>query len=150
MSKKIAPETGVRMLNSDCTLQLDITCIALTGGEPLPLYGCFGIDLFLSKDAADVQRIIDNGKCAVAYLCTSQSFLSSENSRENSFDADAVLFSEEPEQQNKRGIRCFPRVRSRACQWLVGWRTFAKLLIKLSKIQEQLPTGIEYSPFDWP
>ena len=61
LMSKNSPETGVRMLNSIAHYKLDITRIALTGGEPLaPYMDAFGIDLFLSKDAADVQRIIDN------------------------------------------------------------------------------------------
>mgnify|MGYP000125485888 CR=1 FL=1 len=70
LMSKNSPETGVRMLNSIAHYKLDITRIALTGGEPLaPYMDAFGIDLFLSKDAADVQRIIDNGKCAAALWC---------------------------------------------------------------------------------
>lgn len=44
-----SPETGVRMLNSIETQELDITRIALSGGEPLaPYIDAFDIDLFLS------------------------------------------------------------------------------------------------------
>lgn len=44
-----SPETGVRMLNSIEIQELDITRIALSGGEPLaPYIDAFDIDLFLS------------------------------------------------------------------------------------------------------
>ena len=47
-----SPETGVRMLNSINRHKLDITRVALSGGEPLsPYIDAYAVDLFLSKDA---------------------------------------------------------------------------------------------------
>ncbi|HEX5625798.1 MAG TPA: 5'-nucleotidase, partial [Saprospiraceae bacterium] len=46
-----SPETGVRVLNSIRKHQLDISRLALSGGEPLsPYIDAFDVDLFLSKD----------------------------------------------------------------------------------------------------
>ena len=46
-----ASETGVRMLNSINKHSLDITRVAVSGGEPLsPFIEAYDIDLFLSKD----------------------------------------------------------------------------------------------------
>ena len=45
-----SPETGVRVLNSIVKHELDITRVALTGGEALASYiDAFDVDLFLSK-----------------------------------------------------------------------------------------------------
>ncbi len=149
LMSKNSPETGVRMLNSIAHYKLDITRIALTGGEPLaPYMDAFGIDLFLSKDAADVQRIIDNGKCAAALIYAPPKAFHPENSRVKiAFDADAVLFSEESElRYKKEGLDAFREFEAWHANDSLAEGPFAKLLIKLSKIQEQLPTGIEYSP----
>lgn len=46
-----SPETGVRVMNSIKSYDLDITRMAFSGGEPLaPYLDAFDIDLFLSKD----------------------------------------------------------------------------------------------------
>ena len=63
------------------------------------------------------------------------------------FDADAVLFSEESElRYKKEGLDAFRKFEAGHANDSLDEGPFAKLLIKLSKIQEQLPTGIEYSP----
>ena len=64
-----SPETGMRMLKSLDQYKLDITRVALSGGESLSKYlKAFSIDLFLSKDEQDVQRVIDSGICASAII----------------------------------------------------------------------------------
>jgi len=148
MSKN-SPETGVRMLNSIAHYQLDITRIALTGGEPLaPYMDAFGIDLFLSKDPEDVQKIIDTAQCAAALIyAPPKSFNPKDNRVKIAFDADAVLFSEESElRYKKEGLDAFREFEAEHVDDPLKEGPFAKLLIKLSMIQEQLPSGIEYSP----
>jgi 5'-nucleotidase len=62
-----SPETGIRVLNSVKHYSLDITRSAFTGGESLYEYiEAFDVDLFLSKDEIDVQKIIDSGIAAAA------------------------------------------------------------------------------------
>jgi len=144
-----SPETGVRIMNSIRTHNLDITRIALSGGEPLfPFIDAFGIDLFLSKDSKDVQAVIDSKSCAAAYIYSPPTeFKPSDNRVKIAFDADAVLFSEESEvRYQKEGIDAFHKYESEHEDEPLGEGPFAKLLIKLSKIQEQLPTTIELSP----
>ena len=64
-----SPETGMRMLKSLDMYGLDITRVALSGGESLSKYlKAFSIDLFLSKDEGDVQRVMDSGLCASALI----------------------------------------------------------------------------------
>ena len=148
MSKN-SPETGVRMLNPITEYKLDITRIALTGGEPLaPYMDAFGIDLFLSKDPDDVHKIIDSSKCAAALIyAPPRSFNPKDNRVKIAFDADAVLFSEESEIRfKKEGLDAFREFEAQHENDPLQEGPFAKLLIKLSRIQEQLPTGIENSP----
>ena len=64
-----SPETGIRMLNSINLYELDITRVALSGGEPLaPYIDAYDVDLFLSKDEKDVQTVIDSKACAAASI----------------------------------------------------------------------------------
>jgi len=144
-----SPETGVRMLNSIKTLELDITRVALSGGEPLsPYIDAFDIDLFLSKDERDVQAVIDSKTCAAATIyAPPQNFNPNDNTVKIAFDADAVLFSEDSELRYKtEGMESFHQYESEHENDPLSEGPFAKLLIKLSKIQEHLPTIIELSP----
>lgn len=144
-----SPETGVRMLNSIKKHDLDITRVALSGGEPLsPYIDAFDIDLFLSKDEKDVQIVIDSKVCAAATIYAPPEKFDSKDSRVKiAFDADAVLFSDESELRYKQeGIEAFHKYESEHENDPLKEGPFAKLLIKLSKIQEHFPTRIELSP----
>ena len=144
-----SPETGVRMLNSIKKHELDITRVALSGGEPLsPYIDAFDIDLFLSKDESDVQIVIDSKACAAATIYAPPEKFDSKDSRVKiAFDADAVLFSDESELRYKQeGMDAFHKYESEHENDPLKEGPFAKLLIKLSKIQEHFPTRIELSP----
>ena len=144
-----SPETGVRIMNSLREHKLDITRMALSGGEPLsPYIDAFDIDLFLSKDTEDVQTVIDSKTCAAAYIYEPPTeFKPLDNRVKIAFDADAVLFSDDSEARYKReGMAAFHKYEAEHEDDPLGEGPFAKLLIKLSKIQEELPTRIELSP----
>ncbi|WP_313360393.1 5'-nucleotidase [Empedobacter sp.] len=144
-----SPETGVRMLNSIKVHNLDITRIALTGGEPLaPYIEAFNIDLFLSKDENDVQKVIDSKICAAALIYAPPTeFIPENNIVKIAFDADAVLFSEDSEFRYKtEGMDSFHQFEAENENVPLNEGPFAKLLKKLSKIQENLPTSIELTP----
>ncbi len=144
-----SPETGVRIMNSVRQHKLDITRMAFSGGEPLsPYIDAFDIDLFLSKDVKDVQAVIDSKSCAAAYIYAPPTeFKPLDNRVKIAFDADAVLFSDESEHRYKtEGIDAFHKYEQEHENDALGEGPFAKLLIKLSKIQEELPTTIELSP----
>ena len=56
-----SPETGVRVLKAIKHYNLPLTRWAFSGGEPLsPFLDAFDVDLFLSKDEKEVQKVIDN------------------------------------------------------------------------------------------
>lgn len=123
--------------------------MAFSGGEPLvPYIDAFDIDLLLSKDAKDVQTVIDSKRCAAAYIyAPPQEFKPLDNRVKIAFDADAVLFSDESEHRYKtQEIEAFHKYKQEHENDEIGEGPFAKLLIKLSKIQEELPTTIELSP----
>jgi 5'-nucleotidase len=144
-----SPETGVRIMNSVREHKLDITRMAFSGGEPLsPYIDAFFIDLFLSKDTKDVQAVIDSKSCAAAYIyAPPKAFKPLDNRVKIAFDADAVLFSDESEHRYKtQGMEAFHKYEREHEDDPLGEGPFAKLLIKLSKIQEELPTSIELSP----
>jgi len=144
-----SPETGVRMLNSITEYDLDISRIALSGGEPIaPYIDAFDVDLFLSKDEKDVQAVIDARACAAATIyAPPKEFNPTDNRVKIAFDADAVLFSDESELRYKtEGIDAFHKFEAEHENEPLKEGPFAKLLIKLSKIQEYLPTRIELSP----
>lgn len=144
-----SPETGVRMLNSILNHELDITRVALSGGEPLaPYIEAYDVDLFLSKDAKDVQTVIDSRACAAATIYDPPTeFDPNDNRVKIAFDADAVLFSEDSEYRCKtEGMEAFHQYESEHEDEPLKEGPFAKLLIKLSKIQEHLPTTIELTP----
>ncbi|OUY08133.1 5'-nucleotidase [Acinetobacter populi] len=144
-----SPETGVRIMNSVRQHGLDITRMAFSGGEPLASYiDAFDVDLFLSKDQKDVQSVIDSKTCAAAFIFDPpHEFRPLDHRVKIAFDADAVLFSDESEHRYKtEGMEAFHQYEREHEDEPLAEGPFAKLLIKLSKIQDELPSTIELSP----
>jgi len=144
-----SPLTGVRVMRSLRAYALPITRMGFSGGEPLaPFIDAFQVDLFLSRDPRDVQTVIDSRRCAAAHICEPPERIEQEDFRVKiAFDADAVLFSEDSELRYKtEGIEAFHRHESEHEDIPLPEGPFAKLLVKLSRIQEALPTRIELSP----
>ncbi len=94
-----SPETGVRVLKAIKHYNLPLTRWAFSGGEPLaPFLDAFDVDLFLSKDEKEVQKVIDSANCATALIYDPPTDYKPETERVKfAFDADAVVFSEESE-----------------------------------------------------
>ena len=145
-----SPETGIRILKSIEKYGLDITRLAFSGGEPIaPYIDAFGVDLFLSKDESSVQAVIDShSNCAAAVIYEPPTaFNSATNVVKIAFDADAVLFNEDSELRfKKEGIDSFHKYEEENKDVPLQEGPFAKLLKKLSKIQECLPVTVELSP----
>ena len=145
-----SPETGLRILKSIEKYELDITRLAFSGGEPIsPYIDAFGVDLFLSKDENSVQAVIDaHSNCAAAVIYEPPTeFNPATNTVKIAFDADAVLFNEESELRfKKEGIDSFSKYEKENKDVPLQEGPFAKLLKKLSKIQESLPVTVELSP----
>ncbi|MCZ8143777.1 5'-nucleotidase [Flavobacterium sp.] len=148
MSKN-SPETGLRILKSIQHYELPITRWAFSAGEPLaPFIKAFNIDLFLSKDENDVQKIIDSSSCATALVYDPPADFKPETERVKfAFDADAVVFSEESEIIYKtQNIDAFHQHEKANENVPLNDGPFAALLRKLSDIQDQLPVEKELSP----
>jgi 5'-nucleotidase len=148
MSKN-SPETGVRVLNSIQHYQLDITRSAFTGGESLFEYmDAFDVDLFLSKEEDEVQKVIDSGIASAALIYEPPVGFEPETSTVRiAFDADAVLFSDESEQIYKtQGIDAFHANEKANERKAMAEGPHAKLLKMLSRIQHKMQTGVELSP----
>jgi 5'-nucleotidase len=144
-----SPETGIRVLNAVKHYDLDITRSAFTGGESLFDYiEAFDVDLFLSKDEEDVQKIIDSGISAAALIYEPPAGFTAETSTVRiAFDADAVIFSDESEQiYNKEGLEAFHKNESSNSIVPLNEGPYAKLLKTLAKIQKKMATGVELSP----
>lgn len=145
-----SPETGVRILNSINKYNLDITRSAFTGGEPLsPYIEAFQVDLFLSKNEEDVQKVIDSKSAAAAIIYEPPTDFKSESTTVRiAFDADAVLFSDESEQIYKeKGMEEFHKNESENEDIPLNEGPHGKLLKILSKIQSKMDnTSIELTP----
>lgn len=144
-----SPETGVRVLNSIEHYQLDITRSAFTGGEALTGYmEAFNVDLFLSRDENEVQKIIDAGSAAAAIIYDPpKEFIPEKSTVRIAFDADAVLFADESEHIYKtKGLTEFQVNEKSNVNIPLKDGPYAKLLRMLSTIQNKMSTGVENSP----
>jgi 5'-nucleotidase len=143
-----SPETGLRLLNSIRSREMQITRSVFTGGEPVaPLLKAFSVDLFLTTNAKDAQAAIDQRACAAATLTGRQAKPAPDERVRIAFDGDAVLFDDASEFIYKsKGIGAFHANEAEHRDDPLGRGPYAALLNKLSSMQERLPMRIEYSP----
>lgn len=144
-----SPETGIRILHSIEHYGLDIVRMAFTGGEPLSEYiQAFQVDLFLSKDEGDVQKVTDDGHAAAALIyAPPEDFKPEKSSVRIAFDADAVLFSDESEHIYKtQGLEAFHRNEKEQKFKPLKEGPYAKLLKTLSDIQHRMQVSGQASP----
>ena len=149
MSKN-SPETGVQVLNTIRKRNLNITRSAFTAGASSASYiKAFDVDLFLTTDEKDAQKVIDSAACASAILSIPPEYkCNTEDGQVRiAFDGDAVLFDESSELVYKeKGIEAFHKneVESQNVPMIEG--PFASFLKKLASLQDRLPMKTEYSP----
>lgn len=145
-----SPETGIRVLNTIRHDKLDISRSAFTAGETVADYlDAFDVDLFLTTNVADAQKVIDSCFCAAAILKDppADSPEIPEGQVRIAFDGDAVLFSDESELvYKKQGMEAFHAQENAQQDIPMGEGPYATLLKKLAKLQERLPIRVEYSP----
>ena len=145
-----SPETGVCVLNNIRRLGLPITRDAFTGGESVTDYlEAFDVDLFLTTNIKDAQKVIDGGECAAAIVKsppTESSKIPKDQVR-IAFDGDAVLFDESSELVFKAGgLEQFQRVEDAQQDIPMQDGPYAHLLRKLARLQDRLPFCVEFSP----
>lgn len=144
-----SPETGVAVMKSVRAHNLPISRFAFTGGEPLaPYVAAFELDLFLSRNEADVQSVVDDESCAAAQLYPPPAGVKPPPSDQLriAFDADAVLFSDESELLYKQqGLKAFHDSEDSSSDVPMREGPFASFLKKLAQLQKRLPDPVEYS-----
>lgn len=145
-----SPETGIRVFNNIRLRGLEISRHAFTGGESVvPYLEAYDVDLFLTTNIRDAQRVIDGGQCAAAILKTTPNDMAPipEGQVRIAFDGDAVLFDESSELVYKaEGLAGFHKQEDALKDIPMPNGPYAILLEKLSKLQKRLPFGVEFSP----
>jgi len=145
-----SPETGIRVLNTIRALGLNITRSAFTAGESSADYlEAFSVDLFLTTNEADAQKVIDNRVCASAILSTPPEYKCDipEGQVRIAFDGDAVLFDDSSEAlYKKEGLEAFQTNENNSQDIPMSEGPFANFLKKLAKLQDRLPMQVELSP----
>ena len=101
-------DTGLRVFKSIEYHNLSISRAAFSGGtKPHRYMAAFGVDLFLSTERADVVEALEDGKAAASILSSSLPS-SKRGDIRFAFDGDAVLFSDEAEEEyQKNGLEDF-------------------------------------------
>ena len=145
-----SPETGVRVFNNIRSRNLGITRHAFTGGESVVEYlEALDVDLFLTTNVKDAQRVIDGGKCAAAIVKDPPQDVAEPKDGEVhiAFDGDAVLFDESSEIVYKaEGLNGFHAHEDSNQDVPMAKGPYAIFLEKLSKLQKRLPFPVEVSP----
>lgn len=147
---KNSPDTGVKILNNIRKKELSITRSAFTSGDSVVDYlQGFDVDLFLTTDVEDAQRVTDQKICAVAILKKPPKETSVANKDEVriAFDGDGVLFDEESEIiYKKQGENAFHNHEDKTKEKPLNKGPYASLLAKLSQLQKKISTDLERSP----
>jgi 5'-nucleotidase len=145
-----SPDTGVMVLNNIKKLNLNITRSAFTAGESTADYlEAFDVDLFLTTNESDAQKIIDKKVCASAVLSTPPEYKCDipDGQVRIAFDGDAVLFDESSELVYKSGgLKAFHENEHNSQDIPMNEGPFASFLKKLARLQERLPMKMELSP----
>ncbi len=145
-----SPDTGVRVLNTIREIGLNITRSAFTAGESSADYlEAFDVDLFLTTNEKDAQKVIDTGVCASAVLSIPPEYKCDidDGQVRIAFDGDAVLFDESSELVYKEdGIEAFHKNEHNEQNIPMNEGPFASFLKKIAKLQERLPMKMEFSP----
>jgi 5'-nucleotidase len=145
-----SPETGLRVLNAIRERQLPIIRHAFTGGESVVEYlEAFAVDLFLTTNPGDAQRVIDSGQCAAALLKPppQRGQPPPEDQVRIAFDGDAVLFADASEVIYKQqGLASFQEQEDSCRHEPMADGPYAQFLRKLARLQERLPFAVEESP----
>ena len=145
-----SPETGIQVFNNIRKKNLPITRHAFTGGESVTDYlEAFDVDLFLTTNVKDAQKVRDANTCAVGLVKEPPSDIEKipEGQVRIAFDGDAVIFDEKSEIVYKsKGIKSFYENEDSKQNEPMDEGPYASLLRKLSRLQDRLPFSVEYSP----
>ncbi|QJD98691.1 5'-nucleotidase [Massilia forsythiae] len=144
-----SPETGMRVFNNIRSRGLPIARHAFTGGRSVVDYlDAFAVDLFLTTNVEDAQRVIDAQAAAAAVLKPPPGSCDApEDQVRIAFDGDAVLFDDSSELVYKtEGLDRFHTIENERQKEPMNDGPYAILLRKLARLQERLPFGADLSP----
>jgi 5'-nucleotidase len=141
MSRNSA-DVSLRIFESCRANGLDIKAGAFTRGRPLSHYlRAYDVDLFLSREAGDVQAAIDAGMPAALVMDQPVRPAGADrNDARIAFDADCVLFSEESQRiYAAEGLDAFEQHERDKAMRPIPPGPHARLLRALADIQRNLP-----------
>lgn len=140
---KSTPDMGIQVLNSIRTHELGITRSAFISGASVADYiKDFDVDLFLTTNREDAQKVTDKNICACAILDAAPIDVSELDTKQLriAFDGDAVLFDEAGELVFKQqGLQAFHHQENEMADLPMEKGPYADFLIKLSRLQGKLP-----------
>lgn len=147
---KSSPDTGIQVLNAIREHKLHISRSAFVSGSLVaPYIDDFNVDLFLTTNRDDAQQVADANICACAILDATpvNTYELDTEQLRIAFDGDAVLFDDSGELLYKqKGLRAFHEREAQMHDLPIEKGPYAELLIKLSKLQERLPTRLSHCP----
>lgn len=138
-------DTGLRIFNSIAHYQLKMTRAVFTSGRaPYDYAQAFKSHLFLSADANDVKRALENG-LAAATLLPKQHEQSPHEELRIAFDGDAVLFSDESERiYQEQDLAAFNDNETKEANNPMNGGPFKEFLTTLSSIQALYPADASF------
>jgi 5'-nucleotidase len=139
----MAPEPGLRVMNSVEYHGLDITRAAFTGGEPVARYlKAYNVSLFLSRNEADVREALESGIAAGMLYDPPEKSKESLEQLRIAFDGDAVIFSDESERiYQSQGLEGFVAFEKANASKPLPEGPFAPFLRAIAKIQSEYRTA---------
>jgi 5'-nucleotidase len=145
-----SPETGIRVFQNIRERKMPISRHAFTGGESVVDYlEPYDVDLFLTTNIKDAQKVIDGKKCAAAIVKAPPVDVGKipQGQVRIAFDGDAVLFDDASEIVYKaEGLGGFHKNEDKKQDEPMKEGPYATLLKKLSRLQDRLPFSVEFSP----
>lgn len=135
----IHPASGLRIINSLAHHDLPIKRTTFTGGDPtVPYLKAYGVDLFLTKSAVDVQQAVNAGiASALMYALPEGGFLHDDFQIKIAIDGDAVIFADDSERIYKAGgLGDFLEHEKLHAREPMADGPFAKLLRAISVLQK--------------
>jgi 5'-nucleotidase len=132
-----SPELSLRIFRSIEDHGLDIRRAAFTSGALIgPFLEAFGVDLFLSRDAASVVEGLERGIASAHLYTPPEGFTPDEQQIRIAFDGDAVIFSDEAEQiYQSHGLHAFTAHEREKAKEPLPEGPFANVLRKLGALR---------------
>lgn len=132
-----SPELSLRIFRSIEHHGLDIRRAAFTSGASIgPFLEAFGVDLFLSRDAASVIEGLARGIASAHLYTPPEGLTPDEQQIRIAFDGDAVIFSDEAERiYQSQGLHAFTEHEREKAKEPLPEGPFANVLRKLGALR---------------